>query len=144
METKEIITMIVEILVGLSILVGAIVFIVRWCVSITNRVSKIEDKIDNLPSEIENRIIKQFLPFAISVIDSQNNPLPKEDIERMRRLMRKLQDNSITQEETKILKGLLEIEKEEAEQKNNANLILAIGIALAAIGLMVAAFSKKK
>lgn len=128
--------MVVQILVGLSILSAAIVFVVRWCFNIMKRITKIELKIDGLPAKIEGGLIKQLLPFATSVINTQNNPLSQDDIEKMRRLMVKLQNNTITEAESITLKGFLEIEKEEAEKKNNANLLLAIGIALAAIALL--------
>jgi hypothetical protein len=144
METKEIVSMVVQVLIGLGVIIGAVVFIVRWCFDITKRVSKIEDKIDNLPLEIERRILRQFLPFASSIIDLQSNPLSAEDLAKIKRLMKKLQNETITLSESQTLKNLLEIEQEEAELKNNSNLLLAIGIALAAIALAVAIFDKKK
>ncbi len=115
----------------------------RWCFGISNRVSKIEYKIDNLPIEIEAKMIKLLLPFSVSTLNLQNNPLPIEDIVRMKVLMNKLQLNTITISETEDLKRFLEVEKIEAEQKNNSNLLLAISIALAAIALVVA-ISKKE
>ena len=143
MKINEIITMIVEIVIGLGVIIGAITYIIKWCFSISNRVSKIEDKIDALPIEIEAKMIKLLLPFSVSTLNLQNNPLPPSDIERMKRLMNKLQLNTITIEESEDLKKLLEVEKEEAEQKNNANLLLAIGIAFAAIAIIFAASKKK-
>lgn len=149
MEAKEVITMIVQILIGLGVIVGALVFILRWCNKVMLRITKIEHKIDtielqikDLPIKIEGRIIKQFLPFAANVINSQNNPLSPEEIEEMRRLMKKLQENTITVSESDILKRLLEIEREEAERKNNSNLLLAITIALSAIALVIALSQK--
>ena len=142
MEIQNLITIIAGTLAITAIITGAIVFIVRWCFKVERRLSTLELKIDNLPMEIERRILKQFLPYASSIIDLQNNPLSQEDLERMKRLMKKLQNDTITVTESEILRDLLEIEKEEAEKKQNANLILAIGIALAAIAFL--AFDKKK
>jgi hypothetical protein len=144
MKPNEIISMIAQILIGLGVIIGAIVFILRWCFNVNKSISKIETKLDALPLKIEGGIIKQLLPFATSVINVQNNPLPQEDIETMRRLMNKLQNSTITQQESVILKNFLEIEKEEAEKKNNSNLLLAIGIALSAIALLFAISSNEK
>ena len=144
METKELITMALQILVGLSIITGCIVFIVKWCFDISKRVYKIEDKIDGLPIEIESKMIKLLLPFSVSTLNMQNNPLSPDEIVRMNKLMIKLQSSIITIEEAEDLKKLLAVEKEEAENKNNANLLLAIGIALAAISLIIAISGKQK
>ena len=57
--------------------------------------------------------------------------------------MTKLQNNTITVDESEILRGYLEIERSEAERNNNSNLILAIGIALAAIAL-IAVFTNRE
>ena len=144
MATNEIVTMTAEIIASIAIIIGAVAFIVKWCFNVNKSISKIETELNTLPSRIEGGIIKQLLPFATSVINVQNNPLPQEDIETMRRLMGKLQNSNITQQESVILKNLLEIEKEEAVKKNNSNLLLAIGIALAAIALLFAISSNEK
>ncbi len=149
MEITEIITMIVQILIGLGMLIGGIAFILKWTFKIDKRLIIIEQKFDeleknikNLPSAIENSILKQLLPFATIILNTQNNPLSQEELERMKRLMIKLQNDTITVGESEILKSLLEIEKEEAEKKNNANLLLAVTIALGVIALLW--FDKKK
>lgn len=129
-------SIIVQIIVALSILSGGLFFILKWCFSVEKRITRIEYKIDNLPGKIQGTIISQLLPFASNIINQQTNPLTNEQIQRMRRLMKKLEDNSIKPDEATELKEYLEIEKEEAEQKNNSNLLLAIGIALAAIAII--------
>lgn len=138
MATKDLITMIVQILIGIGVLVGGIVFILKWCNKVMLKITKIEQQLKDMPLKIEGSIIKQFLPFATTIINSQNNPLSPEDIDSMKRLMNKLQNNTITISESEKLKGFLEIEKDEAEKKNNANLLLAIAIAMAAIGIVIA------
>lgn len=56
-----------------------------------------------------------------------------EEIELRNRLLRKLQNRTITEEEALKLKEILEKEKEEAEKKNDTSLLWAIGIVLGAI-----------
>lgn len=144
MAIKEIMTMVLQLITGLAIITGGVGFIVRWCFKTSQRISKIEDKIDALPLEIDANMIKLLLPFSVSTLNLQNNPLSPEDIARMKILMNKLQSNTITINETEDLNRFLEVEKIEAEQKNNTNLLLAISIALAAIALVVAVSKKSK
>ena len=65
METTEILTATAEI-IGILVVIGTItVFIVRWGNGIIKRISKIESKIESLPSdvkyqmtEVENKMIR--------------------------------------------------------------------------------------
>jgi len=143
MATKDLITMIVEILIGLSVLIGGIAFILKWCFKIDKRLNSLEHKIDNLPNIIKADILSYIVPSAIDKISSGNNPLSAEDIKLRNRLLKKLQDHTITKEEAIVLRNLLEIENEEAKEKQKWDLLFAIGIALAAIALVISLFEKK-
>lgn len=137
MEIKELITIILEVLIGLSVLIGGIAFILKWCFSVDKRLILVEQKIDDLPDKISGSILNGMLPSAVNIISSENNPLSAEEIKLRNRLLKKLQSHTITKEEAIRLKELLEIESEEAEEKSKWNLLLAIGIALAAIGIIL-------
>jgi hypothetical protein len=143
MEAKEVVTMIVEIIIGLSVLVGAIAFIIRWCNKVDRRLGNLENKIDDLPNKIKADILQYIIPSAIDRISSANNPLSEENIQLRNRLLRKLQDHTICREEALALKALLDIENEEAREKQKWDLLFAIGIAFAAIALILSIPDKK-
>ncbi len=144
METRELITMILEILIALSLLIGGIAFILRWCFKIDKRLIIVEQKIDDLPNRIKSDILDAITPSSVNRIKVENNPLTKEQIQLRNRLLDKLQYKTLTKDEAITLRDMLEIEKDEAERKSKWDLIFAIGIALAGIALIIEIASKKK
>jgi len=132
----------------LAILIGGISFIVRTFMKLIINVEVLKEKINTLDKSIKeisqklNKMmefnmfwIHENLPSASKIIESKNNPLTKEEIELRNRLLRKLQNKTITKEEALKLKEIIEKEKIEAEKKNDTSLLWAIGIVLGAIFL---------
>lgn len=144
METKELITMIAEIIITSSVLIGGIAFIVNWCFKTDKRLISVEGKIDELPNKIKADILSYIIPSAVDKISSANNPLSADDIKLRNRLLKKLQDHTITKDEAIVLRNLIEIENEEAKEKQKWDLLFAIGIVLAAIALAISIFDNKK
>lgn len=144
MEAKELITMIAEIIVTASVLIGGIAFIVNWCFKTDKRLISLENKIDDLPKKIKGEIFDKLIPSNIDRIITENNPLTAEQIQLRNRLLRKLQDHTITEDEAIKLRDMLEIENEEAKIKAKWDLIFSIGIVLAAIALALEIFKDEK
>lgn len=158
----ETIMMIVQILIGLGIITGAIVFIVRWCFNVDRRLiiteqklitidqkidnlgQKLEQKINDLPQKIKSEIFDNLISPNIDRIVTENNPLTAEEIQLRNRLLRKLQSHTIAEDEAIKLRDMLEIESEEAKEKAKWDLIFSIGIVLAAIALALEIFKNKK
>jgi len=99
----------------------------------------LETKIDDLPKKIKREIFDKLIPSNIDRIITENNPLTAEEIQLRDRLLRKLQDHTITEDEAIKLRDMLEIESEEAKTKAKWDLIFSIGI-LAAIALALEIF----
>ena len=125
------------IIISLGVLISGAVFIMKWCFNISIRLKLIEQKMDDLPNQIETKIISKLYPLMKKQISAQNNLLTREQIKVRNRLLDRLEDKTISKDEAKILKEYLDIEKDEAEIKKKWNLFFAIGIALIALSYIL-------
>ena len=98
--------------------------------NISVRLKLIEQKIEHLPDQIETKMINKLYPLMKKQIVEENNPLTKDQIKVRNKLLDKLEYKTISKDEAEILKGFLDIEKDDAEINKKWNLFFAIGVAL--------------
>ncbi|MEO0290869.1 MAG: hypothetical protein ABIN15_06490 [candidate division WOR-3 bacterium] len=112
-------------IIGFGVAIGYISYFMTRT-QILEEMKKLEERIDKRIDKIKENIESNFKIFIQALKKEFSNPLSEEERKRKNELLYKLEIKTLTIEEAKELKNILQKELEEAQKQRDTATIIAI------------------